>query len=53
MCSPARCPSCGKTTWQGCGRHVDVVMARVAPPDRCRCEPAIQPGLFARLFRRH
>ena len=25
MCSPARCSQCGKTTWRGCGRHMDAV----------------------------
>jgi hypothetical protein len=52
MCSPARCASCGKTTWRGCGQHVDAVMARVAPPDRCQCEQPTHQGLFTRLFRR-
>ncbi|MFD1053426.1 hypothetical protein [Terrabacter terrigena] len=35
MCRPATCSTCGKTTWAGCGQHVDQVMARVAPGDRC------------------
>jgi len=52
MCSPARCASCGKTTWRGCGQHVDAVMARVAPPDRCRCEQPTHQGLLTRLVRR-
>lgn len=39
MCSPARCTRCGKTTWSGCGMHVDSVMSRVAPPQRCICNP--------------
>ncbi|GGL45166.1 hypothetical protein H9L10_14295 [Phycicoccus endophyticus] len=37
MCSPIRCHSCGKTTWAGCGMHVDLVMAGVAPEQRCTC----------------
>jgi len=37
MCSPARCARCGKTTWSGCGMHVDAVMARVAPAQQCTC----------------
>jgi len=36
----------------GCGQHVDAVMARVAPPDRCQCEQPTHQGLFTRLFRR-
>jgi hypothetical protein len=37
MCRAARCASCGKTTWAGCGAHVDQVMANVRPADRCAC----------------
>lgn len=51
MCHPARCTKCGKTTWAGCGRHVDQVMRRVAPEDRCTCPTHTpQPGLLRRLF---
>jgi hypothetical protein len=38
MCSPARCGSCGKTTWSGCGMHVDAVLSRVPQHRRCTCE---------------
>jgi len=38
MCSPARCARCGKTTWTGCGNHVDTVMASVHPTQRCACD---------------
>lgn len=37
MCSPIRCANCGKTTWAGCGQHVDQVMSRVAERERCTC----------------
>ena len=37
MCSPARCSSCGKITWTGCGNHVDAVLAGVRPEQRCTC----------------
>ena len=37
MCSPARCTRCGKTTWSGCGRHADAVMASVQPTQQCTC----------------
>jgi hypothetical protein len=37
MCSPARCSSCGKITWTGCGNHVDAVFAGVRPEQRCTC----------------
>ena len=29
MCFPVICPSCKKTTWEGCGMHVDDVMSNV------------------------
>lgn len=46
MCSPARCARCGKTTWSGCGMHVDAVMARVDPMQQCTCNPMKeQPAL--------
>lgn len=40
MCSPALCSTCGKTTWRGCGMHVDMVMAGVPQPQRCTCHEA-------------
>lgn len=40
MCSPALCSNCGKTTWRGCGMHVDMVMAGVPQPQRCTCHEA-------------
>jgi len=27
MCRPVVCKTCGKTTWAGCGMHVNQVMA--------------------------
>lgn len=38
MCSPIRGSNCGKTTWSGCGQHVDEVMADVPVTERCTCE---------------
>ena len=41
MCQRVTCSTCNKPTFAGCGRHVDQVLAGVAPADRCRCrEPA-------------
>lgn len=53
MCQPVRCRQCGKTTWTGCGRHVDAVRATV-PADRwCDGHDRLRPEpLFARLRRR-
>lgn len=33
MCVPTPCATCGKTTWSGCGAHIDQVRATV-PTDR-------------------
>jgi len=53
MCYPKKCSSCSKTTWGGCGQHVDQVMAGVPKSQRCTCTPADpQPGFFRSLFRR-
>lgn len=43
MCVPATCPTCGKTTWSGCGAHIDQVRASV-PADRwCDGHPDAAP----------
>jgi hypothetical protein len=36
MCHPVKCRTCGKTTWAGCGRHVDQVMRNVPASQRCQ-----------------
>ena len=38
MCQPTPCPNCGKTTWKGCGNHVDDVMRHVPAARRCTCQ---------------
>ncbi|MFC9895340.1 hypothetical protein ACFVMC_16780 [Nocardia sp. NPDC127579] len=38
MCYPVTCASCGKTTWDGCGEHVDDVRAMVAAEQWCEGE---------------
>lgn len=35
MCSPMTCRQCGKTTWTGCGQHVDSVKSRVPASQWC------------------
>lgn len=35
MCRPVECPVCHKTTWEGCGEHVDQVKASVPPEQWC------------------
>jgi hypothetical protein len=55
MCRAVTCKTCGKTTWAGCGQHVDQVMRGVPRTDRCAghtTEPTAGGGFFARLFSR-
>jgi hypothetical protein len=42
MCYPVRCTVCGKTSWDGCGHHVDSVMNAVPPAQRCTCSPGAE-----------
>ncbi|KAI0267830.1 hypothetical protein BC834DRAFT_821815 [Gloeopeniophorella convolvens] len=36
-CYAVTCGKCGKTTWKGCGAHVQSVMGGVKEEDRCVC----------------
>jgi hypothetical protein len=54
MCRAITCRKCGKTTWAGCGQHVDQVMKNIPSADRCRGhenDPQ-EPGFFSKLFGR-
>jgi hypothetical protein len=35
MCYPVRCNVCGKTTWAGCGLHVEAVKCSVPSTQWC------------------
>lgn len=35
MCQPTPCRTCGKTTWKGCGDHVEAVKAQVPADQWC------------------
>ncbi|MDO5052091.1 MAG: hypothetical protein Q4E05_04260 [Pseudoclavibacter sp.] len=51
MCRAVRCRRCGKTTWAGCGRHVEQLMRGVPAAQRCRGhEEEPGEGLLARLL---
>lgn len=57
MCRAVSCKTCGKTTWAGCGQHIDAVKKTVSPGQWCNghakaSEPAGRGGFFARLFGR-
>ncbi len=54
MCRAVRCRQCGKTTWAGCGQHVDMVLRGVPSTQRCQGhvkEPG-QGGFLAKMFGR-
>ncbi|CBT74381.1 MULTISPECIES: hypothetical protein [Glutamicibacter] len=51
MCRQVQCKTCKKTTWAGCGQHVEATMRNVPNKDRCQgheAEP--KKGFFKRLF---
>lgn len=58
MCRAVTCKQCGKTTWAGCGQHVDQVMRGVPASQRCPGNHPVAPSKqrasnpFARLFGR-
>lgn len=56
MCRSVTCKKCGKTTWAGCGMHVDQVMSGVPRAQRCQGhqnEPTRpKKGFMAKLFGR-
>ncbi len=56
MCRPTTCSTCGKTTWAGCGQHVDQVMRNVPKGDRCPGHPVEEqiksPSFFSRFLGR-
>lgn len=35
MCRPVTCKTCGKTTWAGCGNHIDAVRKSVPASQWC------------------
>lgn len=58
MCRPVNCKVCSKTTWAGCGMHVDQVLAGVPSSQRCKghskeeIAAASGGGFMSRLFGR-
>lgn len=54
MCRPVKCRTCGKTTWAGCGNHVDQVMKNVPRTQQCPGHEPVAPqrSTLARLLRR-
>lgn len=55
MCRALTCEKCHKTTWAGCGQHVDQVLRGVPSSQRCLGhvqESRAGRGFFAKLFGR-
>jgi hypothetical protein len=53
MCRPVDFKKFGKTTWAGCGQHVDQVMRKVPKSQQCSGHDAEPGGGFlAKLFGR-
>ena len=59
MCRPVQCKVCEKTTWAGCGQHVNDVKRSVPSRDWCdgkhaeaEVAAAQKPGFFSRVFGR-
>ena len=38
MCFQSKCGKCSKTTWQGCGRHVESVYKQIPEGQHCMCK---------------
>ena len=61
MCRPVKCDVCERTTWAGCGQHVNEVKATGPAAQWCNGQhtqqeiaaaKAANPGFLARLFGR-
>lgn len=61
MCRAITCSTCGKTTWAGCGQHIQSVKRSVPSSQWCngththaeiQAAKDARPGVFARLFGR-
>ncbi|CAN5312081.1 hypothetical protein BH09ACT2_BH09ACT2_03640 [soil metagenome] len=54
MCRAVTCRVCGKTTWAGCGQHIDQVMKNVPKSQRCQGheKETASGGFLSKLFRR-
>ena len=55
MCRPVRCSTCGKTTWAGCGQHIDQVKAQVPRGQWCTCprdQATSSSGFLSRILGR-
>ena len=52
MCHAEKCEVCGKTTWAGCGQHIDAVKAQVPASQWCPGHDNEPQGFLSKLFGR-
>ncbi|MDN6303615.1 MAG: hypothetical protein L0J57_11320 [Brachybacterium sp.] len=54
MCRPVPCATCGRTTWAGCGEHIEQALEGVPTAERCPGHADVAPtkGFFARVLGR-
>lgn len=54
MCRATTCKTCGKTTWAGCGQHIDSVKRTVPAGQWCAGheKQSTEKGFFARILGR-
>ena len=54
MCRPVPCATCGRTTWAGCGEHIEQALEGVPTTERCPGHADVAPtkGFFARVLGR-
>lgn len=56
MCRAVTCTVCNKTTWAGCGLHIDSVRQNVPADQWCEGHPRAaegeKSGFLSRLLRR-
>ncbi len=38
MCYAVQCPKCKKTTWSGCGMHIQQVIGHLPTSQVCQCK---------------
>lgn len=52
MCYPVKCKSCAKTTWAGCGQHIEMVHSTVPAAQWCPGHAKEQKpqGILSKLF---
>ena len=54
MCSKVICRTCKKSTWSGCGEHIEEALAGITEADRCQGHEGQvkKSGIFSKLFSR-